>query len=59
MANDKTVYVKAKVPVEHNGERHEPGSDPFPVKEKQAEALLAVGAVELVETEAEVKKGNK
>ena len=59
MATEKTVYVKAKVPVDHNGERHEPGSDPFPVTDKQAEALLAVDAVELAEPAAEAKKGNK
>jgi hypothetical protein len=56
MANEKTVYVKAKVPVDHDGERHEPGSDAFSVTEKQAYALLAVDAVELVEIAADTAK---
>ena len=60
MATEKTVYVKAKVPVDHDGERREPGSDPFSVTEKQAQALVAVDAVEIVEPAADAtKKGNK
>ncbi|MGA0569642.1 hypothetical protein ACO2Q9_02855 [Variovorax sp. VNK109] len=45
-AAPKTFSVKAKTPVEHSGQRYEPGSDIGELTEKQADALVDVGAAE-------------